>query len=130
MTAVTAPAYPGEGIPPSNAYAVSACGGLAALVSPQVPKTGKELPGQYVQRIAEILHKSADPKILGFATFNPKIGYGLIDAEKAVGPTARDYIERMAKIEDNFKKNMARRAKDAEEAARKKAAEQKTGKSR
>ncbi len=121
--AVTAPALVGPGIAPSNAYAVGACGGLAALISPQIPKTGKELPGQYVQRIAEIMKKSADPKILGFATFDPKIGYGLIDAEKAVGPAVRTYIKKMNELEDYFKKRMARRAKEAEEAAAKAAAE-------
>ena len=124
-TSVAAPAFPGAGIPPSNAYAVSACGGLAALLSPHIPKTGKELPGQYVQRIAEILQKSADPKILGFATFNPKIGYGLIDAEKAVGPAVQTYTKKMNELDDTFKKRMAQRAKEAEEAARKDAAEKK-----
>jgi len=122
-TAVTAPASAGPGIAPSNAYAVSACGGLAALVSPNIPKTGKELPGQYVQRIAEILKKSADPKILGFATFNPKIGYGMIDAQKAVGPAVQTYTKKMNELDDSFKKRMAQRAKEAEEAAQKDAAE-------
>jgi len=122
-TAVTAPAFVGAGIPPSNAYAVGACGGLAALISPKIPKTGKELPGQYVQRIAEIMKKSADPGILGFAGFNPKIGYGLIDAEKAVGPAVQTYIKKMNELEDYFKKRMAQRAKEAEDAARKDAAE-------
>ena len=83
-----------RGISPSNAYAVSACGGLAALIAPKIPKTGNELPGQYVQRIAEIMKKSANPEILGFRDFNPKIGYGMIDAEKAVGPEVRTYIKK------------------------------------
>ncbi len=122
-TAVTAPAFIGDGIPPSNAYAVGACGGLASLLSPNIPKTGKELPGQYVQRIAEILKKGADPKILGFGTFNPKIGYGLIDAPKAVGPAVQTYIKKMNELDDSFNKRMAQRAKEAEEADRKDAAE-------
>ena len=122
-TAVTAPAFVGAGIPPSNAYAVSACGGLAALISPRIPKTGKELPGQYVQRIAEIMKKSADPGILGFADFNTKTGYGLVDAEKAVGPAVQTYIKKMNDLEAYFKKRMAQRAKEAEEAAQKDAAE-------
>ena len=122
-TAFTAPAFAGEGIPPSNAHAVGACGGLAALVASKIPKTEKELPGQYVQRIAEIMKKSADPGALGFADFDPKIGYGLIDAEKAVGPVLEAYIKKMAEIEDSFNKRMAQRAKEAEEAARKDAAE-------
>ncbi len=122
-TAVAAPAFPGAGLPPSNAYAVSACGGLTAILAPNIPKTGKEYPGQYVQRIAEILKKAADPKILGFATFNPKIGYGLLDAEKALGPALRTYTQKMNELDANFQKRMAQRAKEAEEAARKDAAE-------
>ena len=69
------------------------------------------------------MKKSADPKILGFATFDPKIGYGLIDAEKAVGPAVQTYIKKMTELEDYFKKRMAQRAKEAEEAAAKLAAE-------
>jgi hypothetical protein len=129
-TSVAAPAFPGAGIPPSNAYAVSACGGLAAILSPHIPKTGKELPGQYVQRIAEILHKSADPKILGFETFDPRIGYGLIDAEKAVGPAVQAYTKKMNELDETFKKRMAQRAKEAEEAARKDAAEKEARRSK
>jgi hypothetical protein len=117
-TAVTAPAFIGPGVPPSNAYAAGACGGLAALVSARLPKTGKELPGQYVQRIAEILKMSADPKVLGFRTFNTRIGYGLIDAEKTVGEGLRTYIEKMNALDENFKKRMARRAEMAAEAAK------------
>jgi hypothetical protein len=109
---------------------VSACGGLAAILSPHIPKTGKELPGQYVQRIAEILHKSADPKILGFATFDPRIGYGLIDAEKAVGPAVLTYTKKMNELDETFKKRMAQRAKEAEEAARKDAAEKEARRSK
>ena len=52
-----------------------------------------------------------------------EIGYGLIDAEKAVGPVLEAYIKKMAEIEDSFNKRMAQRAKEAEEAARKDAAE-------
>ncbi len=118
-TSVSSPAFIGEGIPPSNAYAASASGGLAALISQQIPKSGKELPGQYVQRIAEVMQKSADPAVLGFRTFNPRIGYGLIDAEKAVGPAVQTYVKKMNELDDYFKKRMAQRAKDAEDAARK-----------
>jgi hypothetical protein len=120
-TAVTGPAFAVWGIPPSNAYAATACAGLAALVSPGIPRTGKELPGQYVQRIAEILKQSADPKILGFRTFNPKIGYGLIDAEKTLGAGLQTYIKKMNAIDENFKKRMARRAEMAEESAKREA---------
>jgi len=120
-TAVAAPAFVGRG--PSNAYAASACAGLAALVSPLIPKTEKELPGQYVQRIAEILEKSADPRALGFSSFDPKIGYGLIDAPKSVGSGLQTYIKRMTALEEYFNKRMAERAKQAEEAAAKQAAD-------
>jgi hypothetical protein len=122
-TSVSSPAFISEGIPPSNAYAASAVGALAALISQQIPKTGKELPGQYVQRIVEIMQKSADPAALGFRDFNTRIGYGLIDAETAVGPAVKTYVKKMNELDDYFKKRMAQRAKEAEDAERKDAAE-------
>jgi len=122
-TAVAAVALVDPEIPPSNAYAASACAGLAALISREIPKNGKELPGQYVQRIAEIMKKSANPGILGFRDFNPKIGYGLINATNAVGPAVQTYVKKMKALEDYFNKRMARIAKEAEEAAQKEAAE-------
>ena len=120
-TAVTGPAFAAPGVPPSNAYAAGACGGLVALLSSQIPRTGKELPGQYVQRIAEILKKSADPKALGYGAFNVKVGYGFIDASKTLGTGLQTYIAKMNQLEDNFKKRMARRAEMAEEAAKREA---------
>jgi subtilisin family serine protease len=121
LTIVAAPVAFVPGIAPSNAYAAGAATGLAALVSTKVPKTGKEYPGQQVQRVFEILKKSADPGILGFRTFNPRVGYGLINAENAVGAAAQAFIIKMNKTDEHFAKRMAERAKEAEEAARKEA---------
>jgi hypothetical protein len=120
-TAVTGPAFAAPGLPPSNAYAAGACGGLAALLSPEVPRTGKELPGQFVQRIAEILKTSADPKALGYGAFNVKIGYGFIDAAKTLGTGLQTYVKKMNQLDDEFKKRMARRAQQAEDAAKREA---------
>ncbi len=120
-TAVTGPAFAAPGIPPSNAYAAGVCGGLVALLSPEIPRTGKELPGQYVQRIAEILKMSADPEVLGYGSFNIKIGYGFIDAAKTLGTGLQNYIKKMNQLDDDFKKRMARRADQAAEAAKREA---------
>ncbi len=120
-TIVAAPASFVPGLPPSNAQAAAAVGGLAALVSTKVPKTGKEYPGQQVQRVLEILKKSADPAILGFRTFHPSVGYGLVNAENAVGSAAEAFIKKMNQTDEHFQKRMAERAKEAEEAARKEA---------
>jgi|GEM_PF-380947 len=117
-TAVTGPAFAAPGLQPSNAYAAAACGGLAALLSPEIPRTGKELPGQYVQRIAEILKMSANPKVLGYGTFDVKIGYGFLDAAKTLGSGLQTYIQKMNQLDEDFKKRMARRAQMAEEAAK------------
>jgi hypothetical protein len=117
-TAVTGPAYIGANIPPSNAYAAAVTGGLAARLVTALPRGDKELPGQYVQRIAEVLKKSADAGLLGFGTFDPKIGYGYIDARRTLGQGLETYIKRRTAIDDNFNKRMAQRAKMAEEAAK------------
>jgi subtilisin family serine protease len=120
-TIVSAPAFFVPNMLPSNAYAAGAVGGLAALVSTKVPKTGKEYPGQQVQRVVEILKKSADPGILGFRTFHPRVGYGLINAENAVGSAAQAFIQKMNQTDEHFIKRMAERAKEQEEADRKEA---------
>jgi len=122
LTIAAAPAIFAPEIAPSNAFAAAWVGGLAALVSARVPRTGKEYPGQQVQRIMEILKKSADPAALGFRAFDPRIGYGLIDAAKSVGPGAEAFIEKMKATDEHFAKRMAERAKEIEEAARQAAA--------
>jgi len=106
-TVVAAPASFVPGGAPSNAYAAGVVGGLAALVSTRVPKTGKEFQGQQVQRVLEILKSSADPAAVGFRSFNPVVGYGLIDAEKAVGPAARAFVKKMTETDERFAKRMA-----------------------
>ncbi len=122
---VAAPAAAERNAVPSQALSAAMTAGLAALVSSTLPKTGRELPGQYVERIREILAKSANPQILGYKSFNSKIGYGLIDAQKTVGEGVPAYRKKMKQIEDDFKKRMDRRAKDQEEAATKKPTEEK-----
>jgi len=94
-----------------HAWAAALTCGLAGLLSSRIPKTGDELGGQYFQRIYEIMIRSANPRILGFRNFNPKTGYGLIDAEKTLGEGLQAYLEKMKTIEDNFKKRMAERKK-------------------
>lgn len=120
-TLVAAPASFIPGMAPSNVCAAGAAGSLAALVSTKVPKTGKEYPGQQVQRVFEILKKSADSGILGFRTFDSRVGYGLINAENAVGAAADAFIVKMNKTDEHFAKRLAERAKQQEEAASKEA---------
>jgi len=105
---------------PDNFTAAALTCGLVALVSAKIPKSKDDLAGQYVQRIYEIITHSANPRILGFKNFNPKAGYGLIDAKKSVDEGLQDYLTKMRRIEANFKKRMAERAKREEEANRKK----------
>jgi hypothetical protein len=88
---------------------------------PALPRTDKELPGQYVQRIAEVLKKSADARALGFGSFDAKIGYGFVDARQTLGAGLETYIKRRTAVDDHFNKNMAKRAKMAEEDAKREA---------
>jgi hypothetical protein len=120
-TVVAAPAYFVPGMPPSNIYAVGSVGGLATLISTKVPKTGKEYPGQQVQRIIEVLKKSSDLGIFGLRTFDTRVGYGLINAENAVGPVVQAFIIKMKQTDEHFAKRLVERAKEQEEAARKEA---------
>lgn len=130
FTSVAAPAFLGklEGeksantedrIADSHSWAAAVVGSLAALISSKIPKTEKELSGQYFQRIYEILTKSADPSLLGFRSFTPKAGYGLVNAEVSVNKGLKDYLEKMRKIEEEFKKRMEERAKQEEEEKKK-----------
>jgi hypothetical protein len=119
-TTVASPAAAERDSAASMTTATATTAGLVALLASKLPKTGKELPGQYVQRIREILANSANPRLLGFQSFNPAIGYGLIDAQKTIAVGVPAYEKKMQKIEEDFKKRMERRAKEEEEAARKK----------
>ena len=129
-TSVSAPAIAGElkgqmtsnvktSLSPNNSWAVAFCGGLVALISSRIPKTEKELHGQYFQRIYEILTKSAGPLVLGYKSFNPRIGYGLINAERSVHEGLEAYLEKMRKIEENFKKRLEQIKKQEEEKRKK-----------
>jgi hypothetical protein len=84
--------------------------GTSALISSLLPKTGEELSGQYVQRITEILCRSCDGAALGRPGFDPRTGYGLIDANRAVSREVPAYQEKMAQVEANFKKRAEERA--------------------
>lgn len=99
----------------SNSQAAAIVGSLAALISSKIPKTGEELSGQYFQRIYEILTKSANPSLLEFKSFTPIAGYGLVNAEMSVTQGLKAYLEKIRKIEEDFKKRMQERAKQEEE---------------
>ncbi len=103
----------------SNSWAAAIVGSLTALISSKIPKTGKELSGQYFQRIYEILTKSANPKLLGFESFTPKAGYGLVNAEMSVNQGLKGYLEKMRKIEENFEKRLEEIKKREEEKKKK-----------
>lgn len=118
-TLVASPAAADKGSAPSMAIAAASTAGLAALIASKLPKTEKDLPGQYVQRIREILAKSANPRLLGFLSFNPAVGYGLIDAQKTIEEGVPAYKKKMQKIDEDFKKRMEQRTKEQAEASRK-----------
>jgi hypothetical protein len=94
-------------LPPSNAWAAAATAGIAALLVSRLEPTENELDGQYVQRVFEVLTRSADARALGAATFSPRFGYGLIDASAALGPRLAAYLHKMKGIEDEFSKRLA-----------------------
>jgi hypothetical protein len=95
---------------PDNAPAAALVTGTAALICSLLPKTGEELSGQYVQRIYEVLCRSCDTTVLGRPTFDPRIGYGLINADRAVRKEVAAYREKMNQVEARFKKRMEERA--------------------
>lgn len=115
-TSVSAPA---EGmaafLEPDNAWAASMTAGLVALLASRIPKSDKELRGQYFQRVYEVLIRSSQPGKLGFRTFEPRMGYGLIDAGLGVTKGVADYLVRMKKIEEDFQKRMKERQKQEED---------------
>ncbi len=98
----------------SHAFAAATCAGLTGLISAALPRTERDLQGQYVQRMMEILAKTADPQAFGFKSYDAGTGYGLIDAAKAVGPGLQAYIKKMNAVEANYQKRMAERQKEAE----------------
>ena len=107
--------------------AAGLCGAAAAMISSQMPPTEEDLPGQYFQRIREILVRSADKNILNRRHFDPRMGYGLLDTANAAGKELEDYQARRKQIEDDFKRRLEARTKAQEEVdkARKEAEAQK-----
>lgn len=98
-----------------NAPAAALVAGTSALICSLLPKTGEELSGQYVQRVYEVLCRSCDGGAVGRPGFDPRTGYGLIDAERAVRQAVPAYKEKMAQVEASFKKRMEERtAKERE----------------
>ena len=101
---------------PDNVPAAALVAGTSALISSLLPRTGEELSGQYVQRISEVLCRSCDGAALGRPGFDPRTGYGLIDADRAVRRAVPAYKEKMAQVEADFKKRAeARAAKEKRE---------------
>lgn len=119
-TSVSAPAAVGDDrITPDNSWAAAVTAGLVALISSRIPKSKRELRGQYFQRVYEVLTKSAQPQVLGYRSFNPIMGYGLINAELSVNEVLESYLEKMKTIEANFQKRLEERIKQDEERKKK-----------
>ena len=95
---------------PDNVPAAALVAGTSALICSLLSKTGEELSGQYVQRIYEVLCRSCDGAVLGRPGFDPRTGYGLIDADRAVSREVPAYKEKMTRVEANFKKRAEERA--------------------
>ena len=107
FTSLSAPAALGDAdMTPENSWAAAITAGLVTLVSSKISKSENELKGQYYQRIYEILTKSAQPQVLGYKSFNTRIGYGLINAELSVNEELVTYVEKMKKIEENFQNRL------------------------
>ncbi|HEX2694363.1 MAG TPA: hypothetical protein VHP61_01310, partial [Acidobacteriota bacterium] len=116
FTHVTAPAVvPGENTPPDPAFAVATGGSLVALIMEKLPLGPKDLPGQYVMRIRDILAASAQPALLGFKSFNLRAGYGWIDAQRAVTSSLAEYLKKRDAIDEDFRKRMERHIKTEKE---------------
>jgi hypothetical protein len=64
--------------------------------------------------------KSANPGKLGLEAFDPRVGYGLIDARKALEETTPAYLKKAKEVEDDMKKRLERRAQAEEERTKKK----------
>ena len=113
-------AAPGQvdGEPGDGTVAAAFGGGVAALVSSLMPVAESDLRGQYFERLREVLVGSADAGPFGFEFFDPRVGYGLLDAEMAVGERLEAYKVKSAAIDENMKKRLAERAKAEEESAR------------
>ncbi|HEX2694116.1 MAG TPA: hypothetical protein VHP61_00060 [Acidobacteriota bacterium] len=48
------------------------------------PKHRDEAPGEYSRLLMDLVTMNADPERVGFKSFSPECGFGLIDAEKTV----------------------------------------------
>lgn len=114
FTDLAAPASTDMTIVPETAAGL--CGAAAALIADKMPPVPEDLPGQYFQRIREVLVRSADKQILRQKHFDPAMGYGLLDIEKAAGKELKEYLIRRKQIEEDFKRRLEARKKDQEKA--------------
>lgn len=114
FTDLSAPAGPYITIVPE--IAAGLCGAAAALIAAKMPPVPEDLSGQYFQRIREVLIRSAAKHILQQKHFDPPMGYGLLDIENAVGKELNAYLVHRKKIEEDYKRRLAERAKAQEEA--------------
>jgi hypothetical protein len=69
---------------PSISAAIPVVSSLFALLVSAHPKHGDEAPGEYARLLMDLVTKNANPERVGFKTFSPECGFGLIDAEKTV----------------------------------------------
>jgi hypothetical protein len=69
---------------PSISAAIPVVSSLFALLVSVHPKHGDEAPGGYARLLMDLVTKNANPERVGFRTFSPECGFGLIDAEKTV----------------------------------------------
>lgn len=112
---LAAPAFGGAAkADPSVAAALA--GGAAALVAALMPPTEDELSGQYFQRIREILVHAADAGALDSVHFHPRTGYGLLNAEQAVGPGLEAYRVKRKQMEEDYQRRLKARAEAEEQA--------------
>ncbi|MBN1222731.1 MAG: S8 family serine peptidase [Candidatus Aminicenantes bacterium] len=84
------PTYVGEedAFIPSISAAIPVVDALFALVISEYPRTGEEVPGDYVRTLMRLVRENANPQRVGFDGFTPECGYGMIDAEKTVKSAA------------------------------------------
>ncbi len=121
-TDFAAPALAGTG-PASAATAAAFGAGIAALATELMPPAPDVLRGQYFENLREVLVKASDARPFGVVVFDPTVGYGLIDADRATGTELEAYRARNVEVVEGMKKRLAQRAKAEEDAQKAKAAE-------
>lgn len=87
---VIAPTYMSEAKPDyhtGTSIAAPIAAGIAALMRSSVPPAQRLLqqPGAYVRMVSDTMKETARLDVLGFVDPNDIVGYGLVDAEAALG---------------------------------------------